>query len=180
MAVDPAGTANAASDETGIVVVGISADQVAVRAGRLHRQVQPRQWGSRANAAVEEFSADAIVAEKNYGGDMVRHTLENSGHHPGSSWSTPGGASRSGPSRSWRCTSSKRVVHVGLQGDLVDLENEQTTWVPGEGSSPNRVDALVHGATELVKHSQPALVSNPRDLLKDRRTPLPRHLRVVS
>jgi hypothetical protein len=45
-----------------------------------------------------------------------------------------------------------RIIHVGQQGgDLTLLEDEQTTWVPAdEGNSPNRVDALVHGVTELV------------------------------
>jgi phage terminase large subunit-like protein len=44
----------------------------------------------------------------------------------------------------------ERVLHVS-DGSLLDLENEQVEWVPGKGSSPNRIDALVHGATELIR-----------------------------
>jgi phage terminase large subunit-like protein len=71
-----------------------------------------------------------------------------------------------------------RVVHIGRQGDLAQLEDEQTTWVPGVGDSPNRVDALVHAATELAKHAMPASIGNPNTLRRpvDGRP----NLRVVS
>ena len=38
------------------------------------------------------------------------------------------------------------VHHVG---DFPELEDELTTWVPGEGRSPNRLDALVWGIIYL-------------------------------
>jgi phage terminase large subunit-like protein len=41
----------------------------------------------------------------------------------------------------------KGVVHH--VGEFVHLEEEMTTWVPGD-KSPNRVDALVWGITELM------------------------------
>ena len=41
----------------------------------------------------------------------------------------------------------KGVVHH--VGEFVNLEEEMTTWVPGD-KSPNRVDALVWGITELM------------------------------
>jgi phage terminase large subunit-like protein len=66
----------------------------------------------------------------------------------------------------------QRVFHVGRQGDLAELEDEMTTWVPGQGDSPNRVDALVHACTELAKHSMPAQIADPNKL--------ERRLRVVS
>jgi phage terminase large subunit-like protein len=41
----------------------------------------------------------------------------------------------------------KKVLHsYGLER----LENEMLTWIPGEGESPNRVDAMVYGVTELT------------------------------
>ena len=36
-----------------------------------------------------------------------------------------------------------RVHHVGL---FPELEDQMVSWVPGEGDSPDRIDALVHGA----------------------------------
>jgi ribosomal protein S12 methylthiotransferase accessory factor YcaO len=39
------------------------------------------------------------------------------------------------------------VHHVAI---LERLETQMTTWVPGKGASPDRVDALVHAITELA------------------------------
>jgi len=41
----------------------------------------------------------------------------------------------------------QRVHHVGF---LADLESQMISWVPGEGKSPDRVDALVHALTALL------------------------------
>jgi phage terminase large subunit-like protein len=40
-----------------------------------------------------------------------------------------------------------RVHHVGY---LADLESQMLSWIPGEGKSPDRVDALVHALTALL------------------------------
>jgi phage terminase large subunit-like protein len=42
----------------------------------------------------------------------------------------------------------ERVHHVGHA--LSDLETQMITWIPGEGKSPDRVDALVHALTALL------------------------------
>ena len=155
--VDPAGSKNKSSDETGIIVVGVGHDKhlyvLADHTGRY----SPRGWATRANEAYEAFSCDAIVAEKNYGGDMVKHTLETSGY---------GGAriilvdSRRGKEIRAEPIVARyerhMVSHVGKPGDLAELEGEQTSWVPGQGPSPNRVDAMVHAGTDLLKRLEPA------------------------
>jgi phage terminase large subunit-like protein len=170
--VDPAGTANLKSDETGIITIGIGADRCLYVMADDTGRYSPETWGRKANYAYDRLHADAIVAEKNYGADMVRFTLENSGY---------GGAriilvnSRRGKTiRAEPIVAlyeKQRVFHVGAQGDLSELEDEMTTWVPG-GDSPNRVDALVHAATELAKHSMPASIADP--------SKLERRLRIVS
>lgn len=179
VAVDPAGSKNKLSDETGIIVVGVGYDKHLYVLADLTGRYSPRGWATRANEAYDEFGADAIVAEKNYGGDMVKHTLETSGY---------GGArvilvdSRRGKEiRAEPIVARyerKMVTHVGKPGDLAELEGEQTSWVPGQGPSPNRVDALVHGGTDLLKRLEPAAISSPNKLL--RRPTGPRHLRAVS
>jgi phage terminase large subunit-like protein len=73
-----------------------------------------------------------------------------------------------------------KVFHVGQRGDLALLEEELTTWVPGHGDSPNRLDALVHAATDLARQMMPANVADPNRLLSGRRAPENRHLRVVG
>jgi len=176
--VDPAGTANPKSDETGIIAVGISAAKDLYVLDDSSGRYSPAAWAGRANSVYEDLSADAIVPEKNYGGEMVKHTLESSGYSGARIIlvnSRRGKAIRAEPIVA--LYEKHRVFHVGKQGDLALLEDEQTTWVPGEGDSPNRVDALVHAATELAKHVMPAQVANPQDLL--RRTPTTRHLHAV-
>jgi phage terminase large subunit-like protein len=171
--VDPAGSIRVGSDETGIIVLGVGYDKhlyaLADRTGRY----SPRGWAERANSAYEEFGADAIVAEKNYGGDMVKHTLQTSGY---------GGAriilvnSRRGKAIRAEPIVARYeqhlVSHVGGPGVLTEMEDEMTSWVPGQGPSPNRVDALVHGATELLAHIAPVAIADPNKLLR-------RHLRAV-
>jgi phage terminase large subunit-like protein len=41
----------------------------------------------------------------------------------------------------------RRIHHVGY---LQDLESQMYSWIPGEGKSPDRVDALVHAMTALL------------------------------
>jgi len=44
-------------------------------------------------------------------------------------------------------------------------------WVPGIGASPNRVDALVHGATDLMRGlGGPSQISSPNSLLSRRQS----------
>ena len=171
--VDPAGTANAKSDETGIITVGIGADKCLYVLADDTGRYSPETWGRRANSAYDLHAADAIVPEKNYGADMVRFTLQNAGYT--GARILPVNSRRGKQIRAEPIVAlyeKQRVYHVGSQGDLAELEDELTTWVPGQGDSPNRVDALVHAATELAKHSMPAQIADP--------TTLNRRLRVVS
>jgi phage terminase large subunit-like protein len=41
----------------------------------------------------------------------------------------------------------QRIHHIGY---LAELEDQITAWIPGEGKSPDRVDALVHAMTALL------------------------------
>ena len=119
------------------------------------------------------------MPEKNYGGDMVKHTLETSGY--GGARIIPVNSRRGKEIRAEPIVAlyeQGRVSHVGKPGDLAKLEDEQTTWVPGQGASPNRVDALVHAGTELLKRLEPASIADPNKLL--RRPTDTRHLRVVA
>ncbi len=113
------------------------------------------------------------MPEKNYGADMVRYVLENAGYS--GARIKPVNSRRGKQLRAEPIVAlyeKQRVFHVGKQGDLAELEDELTTWVPGQGDSPNRVDALVHAATELASRSMPAQIADP--------TTLQRRLRVVS
>lgn len=150
VSVDPAGSANKRSDETGIIVLGLSKDKVIYVLADLTGKYTPAGWARATHKAHEDFDADCIVAEKNYGGEMVKHTLESVDLYARIVMvhSRRGKELRAEPIVG--LYEKERVMHVS-DGSLLDLENEQVEWVPGKGSSPNRIDALVHGATELIR-----------------------------
>lgn len=183
VAVDPAGTANARSDETGIVVLGIGLNKCIYILADFTGKYSPKAWGDKVLAAYDDFSADAVIAEKNYGADMVRYVLETAEERRGTTAHIELVQSRRG--KQLRAEpivalyERKKVFHVGKRGDLALIEDEQTSWVPGEGDSPNRVDALVHGATALAKNVMPASIADPNTLLRGRRSPENRHLHAI-
>lgn len=75
VAVDPAITARDASDETGIVVAGISGEHVYILDDYSIKGT-PAEWAARAVTAYERYQANEIVAETNQGGDMVEATIQ--------------------------------------------------------------------------------------------------------
>jgi phage terminase large subunit-like protein len=179
--VDPAGTANPKSDETGIVTVGIDRQKNLYVLDDSSGRYSPEGWGSKVNGVYDDFKADRIVPEKNYGADMVTYVLQNAGYSGANIkpvQSRRGKAIRAEPIVA--LYEKNRVFHVGKRGDLSILEEELTTWVPGDGDSPNRLDALVHAATTLAQQAMPAQVADPNKLLSGRRAPENRHLRVVG
>lgn len=160
VAVDPAGTHRKRSDETGIVVVGAKGEDFYVLAD-YSGKYSPAGWAGRAVAALHEFGADSIVAEVNYGGDMVRSTLENADEDVRivEVTSRRGKVIRADPIVA--LYEKGRVWHVGV--NLGDLEDQLVGWVPGN-ESPDRLDALVHGLTDVARTVEPSSVASPTEL----------------
>ena len=146
VAVDPAVTSGEDSDETGIVVVAKGVDGMGyVLADRSCRDT-PSGWAHRVIAAYEEFGADRVVAEKNQGGDMVEQTLRSvmpTVPFTGVS-ARQGKRLRAEPVAA--LYEQHRIHHVK---GLDTLEDQMISWVPDSGTSPDRIDALVHGFAEL-------------------------------
>jgi phage terminase large subunit-like protein len=149
VAVDPAISAEANSDEHGIVVAGLGTDQRGYVLDDVSLKGGPRQWAERAIASYDRYEADAIVIEINQGGDMVRHTLESV--RPGiriiEVRATRGKHVRAEPISALYALG--RVSHVGTFAKLEDQLCQFTSaGYEGEGS-PDRADALVWALTEL-------------------------------
>ena len=147
VAVDPSGGSGPDNDEQGIMVVGLAVDgEVYVLADRSCK-LSPHGWASRAIGAFHEFSADRVVAEVNYGGAMVESTIRQV------SKTVPIkviSASRGKVQRAEPVAAAyeqHRVHHVGA---FPKLEDQLTTWTPQDGTSPDRLDALVWAVTELT------------------------------
>lgn len=160
VAVDPNVSSSQSADSAGIIVAGIEMrrdrrrcfvldDRTVVKGG-------PKAWASEAVKVYHEWDADRMVAEVNNGGELVEMVIKN--------------IDRTISYKPIRASQGKRtraepiaalyegefddpfppsVFHAAEPGRLKELEDEMTTWVPGE-DSPNRMDALVWALTDLV------------------------------
>lgn len=155
VAVDPAASSNEGSDEHGIVVVGLARDPDGYGRGYILEDAslkgRPEEWAKVAVRMYRKWKADKIVAEKNNGGEMVETVIKT--------------ADRSVPVKLVHASRGKvvraepisalyeqgRVHHVGRFDELEDqmcmfsvdnIRDENT-------GSPDRVDALVWGLTEI-------------------------------
>lgn len=147
VSIDPAVTANMNSDETGLIVVGKDSEGFGYVLEDLSGKYSPNHWAMIANDAAFRWNADCIVAEKNQGGDMVEAVLKSQGtnHRIKLVTATKGKFVRAEPVYS--LYEQGKIYHVG---SFPVLESQMVTFDPDKGKSPDRVDALVWGLTELM------------------------------
>ena len=147
--VDPAGSENPESSETGICVAGAVGEGVNRRGYLLEDlsgHYSPLEWGTLAVDAYKRHKADGIYGETNYGGDMVEATIR--GIDPLVPFArvdaTRGKKLRADP-----------VVALYQQGRIhhirpfPELEIQMCNW-DGGGKSPDRLDVVVHAFTKLM------------------------------
>ena len=152
VAVDPAVTSGEDADETGIVVVGKDHQGHGYVLADASGRYQPIEWAKIAIAAYQAHHADRIVAEVNNGGEMVENTIRMV--DPNVPF-TAVRASRGKVTRAEPVSAlyeQGRVHHVGT---FPQLEDQMTNFTSdfdrqAAGYSPDRVDALVWAATELL------------------------------
>jgi len=153
VAIDPAVTSGEESDETGIVVVALTRSQHVLVLDDLSCRESPLGWARIAIAAYKSKGADRIVGEVNNGGDLVAsniHVVD-----PNVAFravrASRGKAVRAEPVAA--LYEQGRVHHVmsGRPDQFTDLEDQMCGWVPDSAdSSPDRMDALVWGITDLL------------------------------
>ena len=154
VAIDPAVTANAESDMTGIVVAGIDVNGKGYILGDYTDKLSPQGWAAKAISLYHHYQADRIVAEVNQGGDMVKTTIH------GEDDTIPFKAVRASRGKYARAEpisalyERKLVHHVRNPEDganLEELETQLRTWEPlGSIGSPDRLDAMVWALTDLM------------------------------
>ena len=146
--VDPSVSEDGSGDLCGIVGAGRTADGrvVVLRDASLHGG--PRAWATAAVRLYHRLGANAIVAEGNQGGALVREVLRSV--DPGVPvqivHASRGKAARAEPVV--MLYEQGRVTHAAGAA-LGALEDELVGWVPGTGASPGRLDALVWAVTTL-------------------------------
>jgi len=143
--VDPSGSKG--GDEVGIISAGIANNGNIYILSDKTGGYTPLQWGTITVNEYEALKADAIVVERNYGGDMVKSNLLNVDKFIKVKEVT---ASRSKEIRAEPVVGLYEQGRVFHAKGLHKLENEMLSWVPGLGKSPNRVDALVWAITDLM------------------------------
>lgn len=152
VAVDPAVSVNENSNETGIIVAGADFKDQGYVLDDLSMVGSPNEWATAAVAAYHRYEADAIVAEVNQGGDMVKTIIL--GIDPTirviTVHASHGKVARAEPISS--AHEQGRIHHCGTFGVLEDQMCAFTTDfdVGTAGYSPDRVDALVWAFTELL------------------------------
>jgi phage terminase large subunit-like protein len=156
--VDPS-VAESPRDECGIVVVGSTAERdLYKRQSWVLEDASvlgsPTVWAQRVVDMARKWGCP-VVAEVNQGGALVRNAIQTIDPkitvlevH-----SKYGKALRAEPIT--LAYEQSRVHHVGY---FAELESQMTSWVPGEGKSPDRVDALVHALTALLIKPPPGFV----------------------
>jgi phage terminase large subunit-like protein len=151
VAIDPATTASMDSDETGIIVCGKDANGKGYVLEDLSGKYSPTEWATVSLQAFKNWNADCIVAEKNQGGDMVESVLrsQNTTARIKLVTATKGKYVRAEPIYS--LYEQHKIFHVG---SFPILENQMVTFEPDKGKSPDRVDAMVWGFTELMVSGQ--------------------------
>ncbi|MDR3285071.1 MAG: terminase family protein [Holosporales bacterium] len=157
VAVDPAVTYGEQSDETGIIVIGRCSDGMAYVLDDASGRYAPSVWGAKVVEKYHEFQADRVVAEVNQGGDLVAEMIKSFDR------SIPYTAVRASRGKIAR---AEPIAALYEQGKIAhvrafqELEAQMCEYVPdfsGESralgrnsrKSPDRMDALVWGATEL-------------------------------
>lgn len=158
VAVDPSGSRgkeDKRSDEVGIVVCGLGQDGKGYVLEDLSGRMAPVEWGRAAVSAFDRYSADCIVAEVNFGGEMVAEVIRTAARE--------GGVTRSVPFREVRASRGKAVraepiatlfeqEKVRLAGYFPVLEDQlcgmTTAGFVGD-RSPDRADAMIWGLAHL-------------------------------
>lgn len=160
VAVDPSGTrGDGGGDDIGIAAVGLGVDGHGYLLEDATCNLSPDGWGRRAIEVASRWDADCIVGERNFGGDMVRFTIQTAA----------GSADRVFRYKEVTASRGKhvraepvsalyeqgRVHHAGTFADLEDqLCNFTASGYIGDGS-PDRADALIWALTELMLTEKP-------------------------
>ena len=152
VAVDPSGCSGPEdfrSDEIGIIVVALGTDRKAYVLEDLSGRYSPESWGQVVADAFDRHRADKIVGEKNFGGDMVRAIIHAC--NPDLPY-TEVNASRGKVVRAEPIAALYEQLKVHHVGYFEELEDQMCSMNQGGYvglKSPDRLDALVWGITEL-------------------------------
>jgi len=156
ISVDPSGCSgpeDKRSDEVGIIVAGLGTDGRAYVLEDLSGRFGPQQWGKIVASAFDRHQADIVVAETNFGGDMVHEVIRVA--RPRTPFkkvtASRGKVVRAEPVSALYGSEGNigKISHVGIFPKLEDQLCGFTTSGYVGDRSPDRADALVWAIAEL-------------------------------
>jgi phage terminase large subunit-like protein len=166
--VDPAGSTSQWADQTGIVVCGLGHDSHLYILEDASGSYTPSQWAQVCVDLYHRHRADRICVERNYGGDMVEATIRTADSSVAikTVTSSRGKVLRCEPIAAlWE---QKRAHIIGSMPALEDQAcNFTHTWDRARDGSPDRLDGMIFGATELMSGAAPGSYFNGTALLID-------------
>ena len=148
VAIDPSGGSTEGHAECGIVAAGKGANGHAYVLRDVSERMTPERWARRAVQLYYELKADRLLAEKNFGGDMVASTIRAVDPNVPVKLVTASRGKRLRAEPVAALDEQGKIHHVGA---LPILEDQLCSWVPDAGDpSPDRLDARVWAITELM------------------------------
>lgn len=150
--VDPSGSSGdpEKADDIGIIAAGKGVDGRGYVLGDWTCNMSPAGWGRRVVDAYNKFRADNVVAEKNFGGDMVNFVIKTANATVPVKMVT---ASRGKVVRAEPIAALYEQGKVSHLNGLEELEDQACQMTAdgyiGDGS-PDRVDAKVWALSELM------------------------------
>ena len=173
VSVDPSGCRgedDKRSDEIGISVCGLGSDGVAYVLADYSCRLPPEKWAERVLYAWAKHKADKVVAEKNFGGDMVRAVIESQANARGmlgvkvelvNADAARGKIIRAEPVAALYGSIGEngdakpgKIRHVGRFPELEDqLISFSSAGYMGE-KSPDRADAMIWAMWDLIVEDQ--------------------------
>lgn len=152
ISIDPSVTSKDTSDECGLVACGEGFDGHFYILEDSTDIYTPTQWAKKAVHLYYKWEADRVVAEVNNGGDLVETVIRGIDKNISykSVHATRDKLTRAEPVAAlWE---QDKAHHVGHH---LEMELEMTSWEAKSGEkSPNRIDAVAWGATELALTKQ--------------------------
>ena len=165
VAVDTAGGSGTNHDETGIVGAARTVDSEMYVLADRSANMGADLWGHEACRLAIELQADAFVVEDNFGGDQAAQIIRQAWRDLERSGETQGMLMpkiipvHAKQGKRLRAEPVAQLYAQGLVhhvGEFPVLETQMATWVSGL-DSPDRMDAAVHGLTELADPAQEGL-----------------------
>lgn len=153
--VDPAASSNEDSDETGIIVAGHDGVKGSERGyyvlGDYSCRESPDGWARRVLHAFDLYRADRVIVEVNNGGEMATAVLKTLRPN------LPITAVHASRGKAVRAEPIAALYEQGRAWHtepFPTLEDQMTTWAPGDPKSPDRMDAAVWALTDLSEQKR--------------------------